>query len=60
MSEREQTPAAGASRTDVERDQTIPTMPPVRTDGGPRDAPTPPPPPSAHAPPAVPLHSTRP
>ncbi len=60
MSEREQTPTAGAGSTDVGRDQTIPTMPPVRTDAGPGYAPTPPPPPSGYAPRAVPEHSTRP
>jgi hypothetical protein len=59
MSEREQTPAAGARGTDDWRAQTIPGMQPVRTGGGPGDAPTPPPP-SGYAPRTVPEYSTRP
>lgn len=64
MSEREQTPAAGARRTDNGRDQTIPVMQPVRgqwadsAPGGPGHAPGPPPP--GYGAPTAPEYSTRP
>ena len=60
MSEREQTPAAGARGTDDWREQTIPGIQPVRTAGGPGYAPTPPPPPPGYAPRTVPGYSTEP
>ncbi len=60
MSEREKTPAAGARGTDDWREQTIPGIQPVRTDGGPGYAPTPPPPPVGYAPRTVPGYSTEP
>ena len=60
MSEREQTPAAGARGTDDWREQTIPGIQPVRTDGGPGYAPPAPPPPVGYAPRTVPEYSTQP
>jgi hypothetical protein len=60
MSEREQSPAAAARGPDDWREQTIPGIQPVRTDGGPGYAPAPPPPPSGYAPRTVPEYSTRP
>ena len=65
MSEREQSPAAGARGADGGRDQTIPVMQPVRgqwadgAPGGPGHAPGPPPP-TGYGLPTAPEHSTRP
>ena len=55
MSEREHQPAAGARGAEGWREQTIPGIQPVRTDGG-----TAPPPPIGYAPRTVPEYSTRP
>ena len=60
MSEREQTPATGARRADDWRERTIPSIQPVRTDGGPGYAPPAPPPPVGYAPRTVPGYSTEP
>ena len=55
MSEREHRPAAGARGAGDWREQTIPGIQPVRTDGAPV-----PPPPVGYAPRTVPEYSTRP
>ncbi len=55
MSEREHQPAAGARGARDWREQTVPGIQPVRTDGV-----TAPPPPAGYAPRAVPEYSTRP
>ena len=55
MSEREHQPAAGARGAGDWREQTIPGIQPVRTDGAPV-----PPPPVGYAPRTVPEYSTRP
>ena len=56
----EQTPPARARGDDDWREQTIPCIQPIRTDGGPGYAPGPLPPPSGYAPRTVPEYSTKP